>query len=179
MRFILCITGKIGTGKTTVAHFFKNKGFSYINMDEIGHEAFDKKKHEIRDIFGTIDRKEISKIVFTNTEKLRVLESILHPEMKKILSEKLTRNLNYVIEAAIKRRLGIYCDFTITVTAEKKVIFNRLKNRGLSNIEIENILNSQFDVIPEGIVIDNSFSLEFLNKKLNFIYSFLKKSFEI
>ncbi|MBO8160041.1 MAG: dephospho-CoA kinase [Thermosipho sp. (in: Bacteria)] len=176
MSFLLCITGKIGTGKTTVAYYFKNKGFEYISMDDIGHEVFEKKKYEIYNIFGTANRKEIANIVFNNEEKLRILENILHPEMKKVLNERITKNLNYVIEAAIKRRLGIICDLTITVTAAKEIIFQRLTSRGLSKTEVENILKLQNDIIPEGIIIDNSSSLENLQTKLNIIYNQMKKS---
>jgi len=178
LKFILCVSGKIGTGKTTVSKFFKEKGFTYINMDEVGNEVFEKKQHEILNVFGTSNRSEISEIVFNDFEKLKILESILHPEMLKILAEKTQRNLNYVIEAAIKRRLNLNCDINLTITSEKKIIFERLIQRGLTVDKIEKILRAQEDIIPEGIVIDNSFSLKILNRKLEYIYLFLKRSFK-
>lgn len=178
MKFFLCVSGKIGTGKTTVSKFFREKGFIYINMDEIGHEAFEKKQQEILTFFGTSNRSEISEIVFNDIEKLKILESILHPEMLKILSEKTQRNLNYVIEAAIKKRLNLNCDINLTIISEKKIIFERLIQRGLNVEKIEKILNVQKDIIPEGIVIDNSFTLDDLEKKLEYVYSFLKRSFK-
>lgn len=177
MKFFLCVSGKIGTGKSTVSKFFRDKGFTYINMDEIGHEVFERKRYEINKVFNTTDRNEISYIVFNDLEKLRILESILHPEMKKILSEKTNRNLKYVIEAAIKKRLNLDCDINLTVISEKNVIFDRLIKRGLELEKIEKILKAQEDITPEGIVIDNSYTLDVLYKKLEFIYSFLKKSF--
>ncbi|MEN3042003.1 MAG: dephospho-CoA kinase [Fervidobacterium sp.] len=76
---IICITGKIGTGKSTVSLFFKNLGFVYIDVDKLGHKAFELNTDLIRNEFGTSDRKEVGKIVFSNSEKLRNLESLVHP----------------------------------------------------------------------------------------------------
>jgi len=101
-------------------------------MDELGHDAFQKNIEKIRKAFGETDRKKISQIVFNSPEKLKLLESITHPTMMEMLSrmlEKLT-NEDVVIEAAIKRRLGIrQCDVTITVASSTETIKKRLKER--------------------------------------------------
>ena len=70
---IICVTGKIGTGKSTVSKFFEQKGFHYINMDELGHDAFQKNIEKIRKAFGETDRKKISQIVFNSPKSSNYL----------------------------------------------------------------------------------------------------------
>ncbi|MBT1248402.1 MULTISPECIES: dephospho-CoA kinase [unclassified Thermosipho (in: thermotogales)] len=176
MKYTICVTGKIGTGKSTVSNFFKEKGFKYINMDEIGKEVFYSKSKEIKALFGTDNRKEISKIVFTQKDMLKKLEQLLHPQMLKKLENLTQNNGLYVIEAAIKRRLKITCDLTITVTCSKDVIHKRLANRGLNKSMVDKILENQSDILDEGIIIRNDYSLELLNENLKKIFAILTKT---
>lgn len=175
---IVCITGKIGTGKSTVSAFFEKLGFVYINVDKLGHKAFELNRELIEKEFGTSDRKEVGKVVFSDSKKLEKLESLVHPTMKALLSEEIKRasGKDIVIEAAIKRRLNItVCDFTITVVADIEIIKERLKDRYSPNL-IDEILKRQADVIEEGIVIKNNGTLDELNGKLLAIWEeYIKK----
>lgn len=174
---IVCVTGKIGSGKSTVALFFKSKGFVYINADELGHLAFDENREKIRWEFGTEDRKEIGKVVFSDSEKLKRLEDIVHPTLKKLLYKELEANKgkDIVIEAAIKNRLGIECcDVTITVVANFETVKYRLSGRYSQNL-LEDIIKKQEDVIEEGIIIYNNGSYKELEEKLNLLWEDIKK----
>ncbi|AMW33120.1 dephospho-CoA kinase [Fervidobacterium islandicum] len=173
---VICVTGKIATGKSTVSQFFAQRGFEYINVDKLGHIAFEMNKENIKQTFGTCDRKEIAKIVFADPQKLKLLESIVHPTMMRLLKDELEtrKGKDIVIEAAIKRRLGIdCCDITITVVCDKKVIKERLKERYDEDL-IEEILERQSDIEPEGIVIENNSSPEELQAQLEKIYQQIK-----
>lgn len=176
---IICVTGKIGTGKSTVSLFFKNLGFVYIDVDKLGHKAFELNADLIRNEFGTSDRKEVGKIVFSNSEKLRKLESLVHPTLKELLDKELQKNVgkHIVIEAAIKRRLNInFCDLVITVVADKQVIKERLKGRYTPEL-VDKILNLQEDILEEGIVIKNNGTYEELVENLRKIWEFISKDF--
>lgn len=169
---IICVTGKIGTGKSTISRFFEKKGFHYINMDVFGHEAFQENIEKIAQAFGETDRKKISEIVFSAPEKLKLLESIVHPTMMKMLDEELERlkGKDVIIEAAIKRRLGIdCCDLTITVLSDPEMIKKRLKKRYTPE-KIDEILKQQTDVIEEGIVVRNDGTIEELYTKLKNLF---------
>ncbi|WP_448378912.1 dephospho-CoA kinase [Fervidobacterium sp.] len=169
---VVCVTGKIATGKSTVSQFFAQKGFEYINVDKLGHIAFEMNKEHINKVFGTCNRKEVAKIVFSDTEKLALLESIVHPTMLELLKIELDsrKGKDIIIEAAIKRRLGIdCCDITITVVCDENVIKERLKGRYEEEL-IEKILERQKDVEPEGIIVTNNSSIEDLNNQLEKIY---------
>jgi leader peptidase (prepilin peptidase)/N-methyltransferase len=87
----LCIglTGGIGSGKTTVANFFKALGVPIIDADEIAHaltatDAIGYEKivaHFGPDILVNkiIDRKKLREIVFNNPAEKKWLENCLHP----------------------------------------------------------------------------------------------------
>lgn len=169
---IVCVTGKIGTGKSTVSKFFEKLGFVYINVDKLGHRAFELNKDAIEREFSTSDRKEVGKIVFSDPKKLEKLESLVHPTMKMLLSEEIEKasGKDIIVEVAIKRRLNITCcDFTITVVADTEIVKERLKERYTPEL-IDEILKRQADVIEEGIVISNNGTVEQLNEKLRVIW---------
>jgi len=169
---IICVTGKIGTGKSTVSSFFEKLGFVYINVDKLGHRAFELNKELIKREFGTSDRKEVGKIVFSDSKKLEKLESLVHPTMKMLFNEEIQRfsSKDIIIEAAIKRRLNINCcDFIITVVSDTEIIKERLKDRYTPDL-IDEILKRQEDVIEEGIVVRNNGTIEELNEKLRVIW---------
>ena len=84
---IIGITGGIGSGKTTVSKYIKNLGYEVIDADLIAHGLADDKGvlSEIEDMFGpevitpegTLDRKRMAAVVFSNAEKKELLENII------------------------------------------------------------------------------------------------------
>lgn len=97
---IIGLTGGIGTGKSTVAEFLAEQGATIVNADLVGHEVYLPGRpayHEIVDEFGkevvaddgTIDRKQLGTIVFSDPKNLARLNAITHPRMKGMMREKL------------------------------------------------------------------------------------------
>lgn len=169
-NLVICITGKVGTGKSTVASFFKQKGFYYINMDQIGHRALEIKRDLIESIFGTSDRGKLGELVFSSQENLKRLEDIVHPVMLELFERELESALNVtdriVVEAAILKRLGIKCcDLIITVKSTEDVIKKRLSGK-YSPEKVERILSLQRDIDDLGYVLENNGTVEELHTKL-------------
>jgi dephospho-CoA kinase len=86
---IIGISGGIGSGKSTVTDYLRAKGYKVIDADEISHAVTMTGKpalSEIRDAFGcdsiradgSLDRKYIADIVFGDSEKLKILNDIIH-----------------------------------------------------------------------------------------------------
>ena len=84
------ITGNIASGKSTVENIIKEFGYDVFDADEMTHRILNEAKSDIVKIFseedvitnGQIDRKKIASIVFSDNNKLKMLESIIHPKVK-------------------------------------------------------------------------------------------------
>ena len=93
---IIGLTGGIASGKNFVAEIFAQKGAAIFDADKEVHKLLELDKSviiQIRNFFlesfveGKIDRKILGKIVFANPEKLKILEKILHPKVRKKYEE--------------------------------------------------------------------------------------------
>src|SRR4030067_2368122 len=90
MKYLIGLTGKIGTGKSAVARMLADLGATVIDADALVHElqrrgtpTYDAVVAQFGSGIlrqdGEIDRQRLGAIVFSNPERLRVLERILHP----------------------------------------------------------------------------------------------------
>lgn len=98
------LTGGIGTGKSTIAGFFKNAGIKVFDADEAVHRLYKKDNqgnfelnkifNNINDLNGDIDRKQLSKLIIENSENLTIIEKIIHPLVQKARLEFIKANEN-------------------------------------------------------------------------------------
>ncbi|SFN32608.1 dephospho-CoA kinase [Salegentibacter flavus] len=146
---VVGLTGGIGSGKTTVANFFRELGIPVYIADEAGKRLMlssEEIKKEVRELFGEQaypgdepDRKYIASQVFNDSEKLEALNNIIHPAVAADFQRWLSRqNAPYIIyEAAILFESGgnEKCDRTILVTAPHDEKIKRLQFRDNSEIE--------------------------------------------
>ena len=82
----LGLTGSIATGKSTVLKMFAEMGVPVFSSDAAVHELYrDAAVAPVEALFpgvtsnGAIDRDELSKRVLGQPDKLKVLESVVHP----------------------------------------------------------------------------------------------------
>lgn len=147
---IIGLTGGIGSGKTTVARLFMQKGVPvYIADDEAKIISSDPETvREIVSFFGdgilgangAIDRAALADRVFSDPEKLASLDSIIHPKVQRHFEEWVSRNAAspFVIkEAAILFESGSYrqCDKVILVTAPQEERIKRVMLRDSTSRE--------------------------------------------
>ena len=94
------LTGGIATGKSTVARILAEKGARLIDFDELSHVVEEPDGPVWKEIvrhFGevilqadrTIDRRKLGDIVFTNNEKLDLLNRLVHPSVFKEWQKKI------------------------------------------------------------------------------------------
>ena len=157
---VLGLTGGIGSGKTTVAGFFRELGVPVyiadteakqlmVNNEEVRQaiiELFGKEAY----IDGELNRKFIATKVFKDKELLEKLNAVVHPAVAMdFVNWKKAQDAPYVVyEAAILFEKGGYkkCDYNLLITApfERKV--ERLQQRDSSSLEeIEARMNNQWD----------------------------------
>ena len=172
---IIGITGGIGSGKSTIAKVFISMGFPVYNSDTRAKElinsnidVIDSIKQEFGDdIYSSegLDRKKMASIVFSDSDKLQKLNSIVHPAVGLDFDKWAnSQNTSFVLkEAAILFETGIYksLDKTILVTYPKEERINRVMKRDSATKEaIEARMNSQWSEEKKkelaDYIIDNS-----------------------
>jgi dephospho-CoA kinase len=135
-------------------------------VDRLGHEVltyfFIKEKlkenfgDEILDDDNNISRTKLGEIVFSNKEKLKVLNQIVHPEIlkktKQILKKSLNKNDIIILDAALLFKIGLdkLCDKIIYVDAPEELRIKRLsEKRGIPLEKAKNIVKSQEHINSE------------------------------
>lgn len=88
------ITGSIACGKSTVSDYLKEKGYTIIDADKLGHVALTSEdvKRRLSETFGPnilvnneISREVLGKLVFGNDNNLKKLNNIIHPKIKELI----------------------------------------------------------------------------------------------
>ena len=146
---IVGLTGGIGSGKTSILNLFKKNNIKCFNSDLIAKNLMENDlKDKIKILFGSeiypkgkLNRKKISEIVFNDREKLSLLNSTVHPEVRKKFKNFIKTNEKdkiLVCETALLFETGFYkkCDFTILVIAPFQKRIERI-------IQRDNLLESE------------------------------------
>lgn len=193
MTKIIGLTGGIGSGKTTVANFFKEKGVPVYIADDEAKKIMDNNEvitevqqlfeEKVIDNFGKLDRKKISQIVFHNKEKLNALNALIHPKVKAHFNTWLEKHASFsfvIKEVAILFETNghLYCDATILVTAPIEIRVERVMKRDhKTREEVLQVINNQ---MPEEekiklatYVVENE-KLEKTHKQVEIILQKLK-----
>lgn len=143
---VVGLTGQTGSGKTTVADIFKKNGCLIIDADliareivEPGHKCLLELKKEFGDIIcnkdGTLNRRILASIAFSNKEKTNKLNNITHPFIVSKINEIIKDNDNkcgvIIIDAALLIESGLnkICKIVISIIAPENIRINRIIKR--------------------------------------------------
>ncbi|MDI9310298.1 MAG: dephospho-CoA kinase [Limnohabitans sp.] len=190
MSKIIGLTGGIGSGKTTVAKLFLTEGIPVYFADDEAKKILDQEEtiSQVVNEFGSeilfenkIDRKKIAEIVFKNPEKLKKLNQIIHPLVKKHFDAWVVKNQKHpflVKEAAILFESGSYkyCDIIVCVVASEEIRIKRVIERDNTTKDavlerLKNQWSDQQRIEKSDFVIQNE---DYGKTKLEF-YEILKK----
>lgn len=178
--YTLGVTGAIAVGKSTVLSMLRELGAHTIDADQVYHrligpgQPLQRKLVErwgdrILNEDGTINRKALGAIVFSDPSELAALDAMTHPAiMDAIERERLESDAPVVVIDAVKlieSGHADHCDQVWLVTADPEVQRQRLiEQRGLDPADADRRLASQPPLGPRlaraDVVIDNSGSLE-------------------
>jgi dephospho-CoA kinase len=163
---IIGLTGGIGSGKSTVLELFKILGVKTYSADESAKKLVNTDPYLINlikssfgeNIYdkGQLNSKKLSKIVFEDTEKLKLLNSIIHPAVAKDFKLFLnSNNEDYIVkEAAIifETKSENNYDKIILIQSPLEIRIERVINRdNISREEVMKRINNQLD---ENLIID-------------------------
>ena len=160
---IIGITGGVGAGKSTILDYLSQKYDAYvIQADKIGHLVMEPGglcyEHVI-ELFGrqiikndkTIDRKQVSDVVFGNELMRQSLDAIIHPAVKTYILEEIRKQRQagcrlLVIEAALllEEKSNAFCDQVWYVHTDQEIRIERLmKSRGYTREKALSIIKRQ------------------------------------
>ncbi|HYQ57547.1 MAG TPA: dephospho-CoA kinase [Draconibacterium sp.] len=150
MALKIGITGGIGSGKSVICQVFELLGAPVFEADSWAKKLVN--THPIirtglidwygPDIYapnGTIDRKKLAGIIFTDDIEMEKVNGLIHPVVRQeFMMWANEQDSPYVIhEAAILFESGFYkmMDYTILITAPENMRINRVTRRDGSNTE--------------------------------------------
>jgi dephospho-CoA kinase len=195
---VVGLTGGVASGKTTVSQIFQQEGAYLIDADQIARELVQPRRptwSELIRVFGkeilekdkSINRKKLAARVFSNPQKRRKLEEILHPEIRKEIDRRVEEirkkepQAVVVVDAALLVETGSYrrMDKLIVVTATETQQMERLGRRtGAARKEAKGIISSQMPLAEKlkvaDYIIRNEGTLEETSKRAKEIFQKLK-----
>lgn len=159
-RYVVGITGGIGSGKSTVARLFAGRGVAVIDTDEIAHALTapgGAAMPAIRARFGdgvvassgALDRQAMRQLVFADPAHRQALEAILHPRIRAEADRLVAAAASPYVLLAIPLLVetGGYRDrlqrVLVVDCAESTQIERVMARNGLAEDEVRRILAAQ------------------------------------
>jgi len=157
------LTGNVGAGKSMVAGIWKReRGAVVIEADWLGREAVkpgsmaltrlvNRFGREILMPDGSLDRGLMGELAFAKQENLEALNSIVHPEIIKLIRKEIEKaqresDRAVVIDAALIVELGFenHLDYLVVVDAPKEVRMKRmLAKKKMDQETLERVMEVQ------------------------------------
>ncbi|MFZ5651946.1 MAG: dephospho-CoA kinase [Bacillota bacterium] len=193
---IIGLTGNIGSGKSTVSRRLAQLGAEVVDTDLVSRDAVAPGTwglKRITDEFGPgvlnengeLDRAKMAAIVFENPGARKTLESIIHPEVIRVVGQRIEeyrRGLGsapaLVVEVPLLIEAGMdkMMDQIWVVTVDREVQVERVMSRsGLSREDVLGRINAQMSQEEKRKyahrIIDNSGHLEDTVRQVDAIWS--------
>lgn len=192
---IVGIVGGIGSGKSTVAEMFRQRGAAVLDADKTGHEVLrlpavraaigGRWGQAVIGADGEIDRKALASIVFAPPPKgppeLAELERLTHPEIRRRLTAEVEKLSGAGVEVAIldapvllKAGWKDFCDALIFVDSPVSQRQARAVARGWSADEFARREASQEPIEEKrelaDFVVDNSRDFGYISSQVERIW---------
>jgi dephospho-CoA kinase len=171
----VAITGNIGSGKSTFTKFLFEAGYPVILADDISKEILagdPEVRIEVINEFGAqsflenkINKKYIADNIFSDPKKLKKINSILHPRVRKrieFLSQEYFNESDIVfVEAALifESKIENMYDYVVLITADKELRMTR--STAAKRISKEDFIKRD----------QNQMNVESKKKKADFIFT--------
>ena len=187
MKFVVGLTGGIGSGKTAAADEFGKLGAALVDTDAIAHELTQKggaALPAIEKLFGSrfldpaggMDRKKMRDHVFANPAAKRALEGLLHPMIREESMRRIAAaSAPYVVHVVplliespdYRRRVNR----VLVVDVPEETQVTRVRSRsGLTEDEVRAIMRTQVSraerLAAADDVIDNAGARDALRKQV-------------
>ena len=189
MMRVIGLTGGIGTGKSTASEYLRKQGFSIIDADRISREIVEPGTLLLKELEknfgsgiikddGTLDRKALAAIVFSDKEKKSRLDGLMHGHILDEIERKISESQSgegrgIIVDAPLLFETGLEkkCDQVWLITADETLRILRVCERdGMDPEEVRaRIQNQRADEEKKERahrIVDNSGSKEALLAQL-------------
>ena len=188
------ITGSIACGKSTVSDYLKEKGYTIIDADKLGHVALTSEdvKRRLSETFGAnilvnneISREVLGKLVFGNDNNLKKLNNIIHPKIKELIlklqeehenEDMVFLDIALLYEAnfvdLVEKVAVVYVDEDIQL---KRLMIRNSLSKGEALKRIESQMSPQEKASLGDFVINNSYRKEDTFQQIDEILEKLKR----
>ncbi|MCK4912888.1 MAG: dephospho-CoA kinase [Candidatus Omnitrophica bacterium] len=195
---VLGLTGNLATGKSTVLKLLKSKGAKTFEVDEQIHSYYRDKNSYVykktRAVFpecligSSISRKKIGSIVFSNRDKLKQLEKIVHPVVIKDLLEWVKKGkadtsgmVKMDVPLLFEKRLTRHFNKIILVVVKKEVLIQRIiKKYGITKSEVSNRLALcrpiREKIKGSDFIVNNNLNFKRLEKEVDLLWKRIKQN---
>ena len=187
--YVIGLTGGIASGKSSIAKRLEKLGAEIINADIVGHSVYEPGTRAYNEIIagfgneilnsdGSINRKRLGSIVFSDSEKLQELNSIIWPRImeriKELVSELAAKGAQVcVVEAALLLEAGwdeVVDEIWVSAIPEAEAIKRMNERNGLSEEEAKKRLASQLKnkqrVSKANVVLSTLWKPEYTQKQV-------------
>lgn len=197
MRFILGITGGIGSGKSAATQWFESQGITVIDADVVAREVVAPGQPTLKAIQesfgdwvlladGNLDRRALREHIFQFPEARQTLEQITHPAIRQSIIQQLQQAESpYVILVSpllFETNQHQLTHHTLLVDADEQTQLQRASQRdGQSEEQIRKIIaaqmpRSQKQQLANDIVLNDGL-LEHLHQQLKPLhFSYLQRA---
>ena len=191
---VLGITGGSGCGKTTVSKIFEENGINIIDGDIVARKIAEPGMpalSEIEDAFGsdyinpdkTLNRKKLGGFVFSNPDKLLILNSITHKYISQYIDSYIKDYKKDIvgIDAAALIESNIYkkCDYIVSVLSDYDLRIDRIMKRdnityNEAKTRIDAQKSDQFYIENSDYIVYNNGSYEDLLSQIKKIIDYIR-----
>ena len=194
---VIGLTGQTGAGKTVVAGMLRKRGNDVVDADQVSREVVEKYPSCLGDIAlkftclilnadGTLNRKKLGAIVFSDKKKLAALNKIIFPyilqeidqKVEKLTNEKGESGTIIVLDAPTLFESGCdrYCKKVISVLAPKDLRLGRIVKRdnltlGEAGKRMDSQNEESFFVDHSDYLIQNGGNLVALEQQVSEVWS--------
>jgi dephospho-CoA kinase len=185
---LIGLTGGIGTGKSTVSDYLIQKGYRVLDADKVAKEIVSPNSEifiQLKDTFGkeivyedgTLNRKKLADIIFSNPEKKAILDKLMHKKIIEVLLKKATSFSGekvVFIDAPLlyESNLDLYLDKVWVVDADDEIRIQRVIQRDQLTREeiikrIQNQMSRKEKLRRADCIINNSTNKVDLYKQID------------
>ena len=199
---LIGLTGQTGAGKSSVCEIIEKMGFVIIDADKVSHEVTDTDLNCLADLVmkfscgiltenGTLNRKRLASIVFSDPKNLVTLNKTIFPYITARIEKRIEElgrkqegcivvlDAPTLFESGIDRR----CDAIVSVLADRDVRLDRIiKRDGLTSREALQRVNSRhedsFYTEKSDHIVYNNGDFAELNERVTEVFEYIREKFE-